>query len=89
MRAVRLVELRNNSVWFSWLVGPVRERLVGYHAVCASCGTAVRADVFGMRPLRTISVTPQADEREQQRKERLPELDVNRTPGMTWTREAR
>lgn len=90
MRAVRLVELDRRGWLMALLLGPIGERLIGFHAVCANCGTSVRVDAQGVRRLRSATQSEAAPARQSQESEKSKRApDVNRTPTMQWSRDPR
>lgn len=89
MRATRVVAIEFG------LLGGIRERLIGFNAVCAEpqCSTVCRVDGNGARRLgaarQHVPKGPQdAAPPEPDRKPRSP-IELNRTPTQQWTREPR
>jgi hypothetical protein len=92
MRAVRLVAFQPRGRLTAWALGPVREVLLGYHAICATpgCNTLVRVDAEGMRRLKPREARePQQDAIPPAPEPPRPPMQIHRTPGMVWTREGR
>ena len=93
MRAVKVVRFHLRAGLSAMLFGPWREEIVGINAACANpaCGCAMRIDRSGVMRLRTkpretasngVVIPPEPTKPK-------PDMQLHRTPGMEWTRDAR
>lgn len=94
MRAIDVVEVRIRLGLWAWMSGVIDEQRMALNAVCASpnCpdkGEPLRIDRDGVRRLREgPRIATAASPPPVEKPPREP-IEINRTPGLAWTREGR